>query len=225
LDAVVSAPIVVALFTIFLWLRREKRAAHPPLQARPGENRPTGERIAGITGQMCTKPGLYRSVKDPIQSVTLHAGATSPPGVASDGVFESAAWELTAPSNSPQWFNFPYTYVKGIWSTSIFSESCCHKLLGPLYFRSTPSQSWRNQAACETKCTVSRMILVLEDHNLCRSHRVPPCHFASFVDLSTVPSPTHSRIPKIPKNPANPDSDNESAFPPPIPIPPATGVH
>ena len=101
MDAAVSALIVVALFTVFLWIRREKRAAHPPLQDRPGENRPTGECIAGITGQICSKPGLYRSAEDPNQSVTLHAGETFPPGVASDGVFESATRELTAPSNSP----------------------------------------------------------------------------------------------------------------------------
>ena len=97
MDAVVSALIVVALFIVFLWISREKRAAHPPLPDRPGENRPTEERIVGIAGRICSKPGLYRSVKDPNQSVTLHAGETFPPGVASDGVFESAAWELTGP--------------------------------------------------------------------------------------------------------------------------------
>jgi len=97
LDAAVSAIIVVALFIVFLWIRRERPAAHSSLQGRPGVNRPTEERIVGSTGQICSKPGLYRSAEDPNQSVVLHAGETFPPGATSDGVFESATWELAMP--------------------------------------------------------------------------------------------------------------------------------
>lgn len=95
MDVVVSALTVVAFVVAFLWIRRKKRADHPSAQDRPRALPPTEDPPnGGITGQICSKSGLYRSAEDPNQYVILHQGETFPPGVSEDGVFESATWEL-----------------------------------------------------------------------------------------------------------------------------------
>ncbi|MCY4079479.1 MAG: hypothetical protein OXF54_04495 [Caldilineaceae bacterium] len=95
LDAIVSTLIVVAFLVAFLWKRRENRTDHPSAQDPPGAQPPTEDStIEGITGQICSKSGLYRSAEDPNQYVILHEGETFPPSVAEDGVFTRATWEF-----------------------------------------------------------------------------------------------------------------------------------
>ena len=94
MDAVAIVLTVMALFIALLWIRRQKRAGHPSAKDRPGAQPPTEDPTVGITGQICSKSGLYRSAEDPNQYVILHQGETFPPSVAEDGVFESATWEL-----------------------------------------------------------------------------------------------------------------------------------
>lgn len=94
MDAVAIFLTVMALFIALLWIRRQKRADHPSAKDRPRAQPPTENPTVGITGQICSKSGLYRSAEDPNQYVILHEGKTFPPSVADDGVFESATWEL-----------------------------------------------------------------------------------------------------------------------------------
>ena len=96
MDAIVAVLIVVAVFGLLWWTRKDWRAKDRALRNVPAKNLP----VVGITGQICSKPGVYRSTTDPQRGVDLHEGELFPPGVTNRGDYQSETWELVVPVQS-----------------------------------------------------------------------------------------------------------------------------
>ena len=96
MDAIVAVLIVVAVLGLLWWTRKEWSAKNPALRDYSTENFP----VVGITGQICSKPGVYRSTKDLQRGVVLHEGELFPPGVTNRGDYKSETWELVVPVRS-----------------------------------------------------------------------------------------------------------------------------